>query len=52
MKIIIEDFTYKDHKIGRYVCELPQVTNFDEMVQDNIIKYMVENLDELTKEEA
>lgn len=52
MKIIIEDFEYKGHKIGRYICELPQVTKFDEMVQDNIIEYMVESLDELTKEEA
>ena len=53
MKIILEDFCYKGHKVGRYICELPQVEDFDEIVQERIIGYLVENMDELiVKEEA
>lgn len=50
MKIVMENFYFEGHHIKRYECELPQVKEFDEAVQERIIDYIVENLKSLTEE--
>lgn len=47
MKVVLEDFVFEGEHIERYVCELPQVNEFDETVQERLIEYIVENLKQL-----
>lgn len=50
MKIILDNFNYKGKHFDRYECDLPQVTNVDELPEDKIIEYIIENLEEFIKE--
>ena len=47
MKVIFEDFVFEGKHIEQYICELPQVKEFDETVQERLIEYIVENLKQL-----
>ena len=52
MKIILKDFNYKGHPIKSYECDVPQITNLEDVPKDKIVDYILENLDELSKIES
>ena len=51
MKIIIENFNYKDRCIDRCEYEFSQVKDINEVLSDKMMGYVSESLEELLKEE-
>ena len=49
MNITLSDFNYKGHRFDRYVCELPNVKTLDDVLEERIIEYIRESLDEILK---
>lgn len=52
MKIIIENFNYKDRGINRCEYDFPQLKDISEVLSDKMMGYVSESLEELLKEEG
>ena len=51
MKIILKDFYYKGWLVGKIKCDFPQIKDIDELSEDLVKKYILEDLDRLCTEE-
>lgn len=51
MKIILKDFCYKGKHIDEYACNMPQINNVEDIPEDRIVDYVMENLAILHEEE-
>ena len=51
MKVALNDIYYNGVHIDKYECDLPQITNLDEVPVENITEYIIEILDVYLKDQ-
>lgn len=51
MKVVLNDICYKGIHIDKYECDLPQITNLDEVPEEKITEYITESLDTYLKDQ-